>query len=218
MKKNWPEKIRKSIEEAVANYRRLSGPELSERLAQLAELVTETIAGGHRVYFCGNGGSAADAQHLAAEFVGRFRMERRGLPAVSLTTDTSVITAVGNDYGFDQVFSRQVEALGRTGDLLFVFSTSGNSDNLLAAVRQARTQGLKTAALLGKDGGRLKDEVDVFLLAPGGSTDRIQEVHILVGHLVAGLAETELAGRKAEPPRRRTREKVVTLARLMSFL
>ncbi|OPZ90150.1 MAG: Phosphoheptose isomerase [candidate division TA06 bacterium ADurb.Bin417] len=141
MKRNWPEKIRKSIEEAVSNYRRLSDPELSERLARLAELVIETIAGGHRVYFCGNGGSAADAQHLAAEFVGRFRMERRGLPAASLTTDTSVITAVGNDYGFNQVFSRQVEALGRRGDLLFVFSTSGNSDNLLAENRRSAGQG-----------------------------------------------------------------------------
>jgi len=138
---------------------------------------------------CGNGGSAADAQHIAAEFVNRYNLERPPLPAMALTTDTSVITSIGNDYSFDDIFSKQVKALGMEGDILLCISTSGNSKNVLSAVRDARTQGLYTAGFIGNDGGELAKMVDLALVVKSNATPRIQEAHILAGHIICRLVD-----------------------------
>ncbi len=147
-----------------------------------ADDMAERLRRGCRILVCGNGGSAADAQHLAAELSGRYLKERRALAGIALTTDTSALTAIGNDYGFDQIFSRQVEAIGRPGDLLIGISTSGNSPNVLLAVEAAKRLGLHTLGLLGRDGGKLKDQVDDALVVPSTVTARIQEVHQMVYH------------------------------------
>ena len=144
--------------------------------------MAERLRRGCKILVCGNGGSAADAQHLAAELSGRYLKERRALAGLALTTDTSALTAIGNDYGFDQVFSRQVEALGRPGDLLIGISTSGNSPNVIRAVESAKALGLRTLGLLGRDGGTLKDLVDDALVVPSPVTARIQEVHQMIYH------------------------------------
>lgn len=153
-----------------------------EQIARAVDLCHAALQAGRTLFFCGNGGSAADSQHLAAELVVRFTRERRGMAAVALTTDTSILTACGNDYGYERVFARQVEALGRAGDVLIAFSTSGNSANVLAAVRQAREQGLATVALTGAAGGELAALCDAGIAVPSPVTARIQEGHILVGH------------------------------------
>jgi len=170
---------------------------LAERLAAAARLVAEALKGGNKVLFCGNGGSAADSQHLAAELVGRYRRNRPGLAALALTADTSALTAIGNDFGFDEVFSRQVEALGRPGDVLVAISTSGRSPNVLRAVEAARALGLKTVGLAGRDGGRLAGLVDLALVVPSEDTARIQECHITLGHILCDLVEAELADGEA---------------------
>ncbi|MFH1619137.1 MAG: SIS domain-containing protein [bacterium] len=154
-----------------------------------ARLFTGTIKKGNTVFFCGNGGSAADSQHLAAEIVVRFRKERKAMPAVSLTTDTSILTAVLNDYGPDKVFSRQLEALARRGDLLVAISTSGNSANVLAAVRRAKVLGVRTLGLLGGSGGKIRQACDLSLVIPSSVTANVQEMHILIGHIFCDLAE-----------------------------
>lgn len=153
-----------------------------DHILHQAEDMAERLRRGCRILVCGNGGSAADAQHLAAELSGRYLKERRALAGLALTTDTSALTAIGNDYGFDQVFSRQVEALGRPGDLLIGISTSGNSPNVLLAVEAAKGLGLRTLGLLGRDGGKLKDRVDDALVVPSTVTARIQEVHQMIYH------------------------------------
>ncbi len=153
-----------------------------DHIIRQAEDMAERLRRGCRILVCGNGGSAADAQHLAAELSGRYLKERRALAGLALTTDTSALTAIGNDYGFDQVFSRQVEALGRPGDLLIGISTSGNSPNVLLAVEAAKGLGLRTLGLLGRDGGKLKDRVDDALVVPSTVTARIQEVHQMIYH------------------------------------
>ena len=147
-----------------------------------AEDMAERLRRGCKLLICGNGGSAADAQHLAAELSGRYLKERRALAGIALTTDTSALTAIGNDYGFDQVFSRQVEALGRPGDLLIGISTSGNSPNVILAVEAAKGLGMRTLGLLGRDGGKLAGLVDDALVVPSSVTARIQEVHQMVYH------------------------------------
>ncbi|MBU1165992.1 D-sedoheptulose 7-phosphate isomerase, partial [Candidatus Micrarchaeota archaeon] len=143
---------------------------------------------------CGNGGSAADAQHFAAELVGRYKKERKALPAIALTTDTSVITAISNDYGFEHVFSRQVEALSAGGDVLFLISTSGNSPNLLEAAKKAKTLGIKIIGLLGKGGGKLKSMCDHAIVIPSDNTPRIQEMHVLVIHMICESVENNIFG------------------------
>jgi len=148
---------------------------------------------GGCIFWLGNGGSAADSQHLAAELVERFEMERPGIRSVALTTDTSALTAIGNDEGFERIFARQIEALGRPGDLVMAISTSGNSPNVLAAVTIARALGLTTVGLTGRDGGRLKALADICLIVPSENTARIQEAHILVGHILCDLAEQHVA-------------------------
>jgi D-sedoheptulose 7-phosphate isomerase len=161
---------------------------------EAALLITGCLRNGSKVLFFGNGGSAADAQHLAAEFVGRFVRERAGLPAIALTTDSSILTAVGNDYGFEQVFARQIQALGQPGDVAVAISTSGNSANVLEGVKEARKRNLKVVGLTGKDGGALAQQADVTIRIPSTSTARIQECHIAIGHLFCELVETELFG------------------------
>lgn len=161
-------------------------------LVRLASELSRVLRQGQKILFFGNGGSAADAQHLAAELVGRFERERPGLAALALTTDTSALTAIGNDFGFEALFARQVESLGTPGDACVALSTSGNSPNLLEAVRAARTKGMITAGLLGKDGGALRHMVDFPLIVPGTRTARIQEVHILAGHLLCQAIERDL--------------------------
>lgn len=167
---------------------RLDGNHRDAVAALAADVVASWRQGG-RMLVCGNGGSAADAQHIVAELVGRFLAERPGYAALALTTDTSILTAVGNDYGFDRIFARQVEALGRPGDVLLVISTSGNSVNCVEAVGAARTVGLRTHGFLGGDGGRLLPLVDGALVVPSASTPKIQEVHITMGHLLCMLLE-----------------------------
>ena len=160
-------------------------------IVEAASLITECLRSGGKLLLFGNGGSAADAQHLAAEFIGRFSGERRALPAVALTTDSSILTAVGNDYGFEQIFARQIEGLGRSNDVAIGISTSGNSPNVIAAVQAARKQGLKTVGLAGKDGGMLAKCVDVAITVSAINTARIQECHIAIGHLFCELVELD---------------------------
>jgi len=149
---------------------------------------------GNKILLFGNGGSAADAQHIAAEWVGRFQRERRPLPAIALTTDTSILTCLGNDYGYDRIFSRQVQALGRAGDIAIAISTSGNSPNVLAGVDAARALGMTTIGLTGKDGGKLGPLVAIHLNVPHTSTARVQEVHIMIGHLLCELVDGAISG------------------------
>lgn len=162
---------------------------LEPLLHQAAERLRQTFASGHRVYACGNGGSAADAQHFAAELTGRYDRDRRGYPAIALTTDTSALTSIGNDYGFDHIFSRQLESLAVSGDVLVAISTSGNSANVVKAVEHARANGIYTIGLLGRDGGRLAAMVDLPLTINAQKTGRIQEAHILILHLLCETFE-----------------------------
>jgi len=159
------------------------------RLTLLAEKIAQSFTSDRKLMICGNGGSAADAQHLAAEFVNRFILERPPLPAIALSTDTSVITSVGNDYSFEDIFSKQVKAIGLEGDVLLAISTSGNSGNILSAVRAAKDQDIYTAALTGGDGGKLAGLVDMALIVRSHSTPRIQETHILAAHIVCELVD-----------------------------
>jgi phosphoheptose isomerase len=159
-------------------------------IQELGDILVACLRYGNRIFLCGNGGSAADAQHIAAEMVCRFETTRRALPAIALTTDTSALTAIGNDFGYEQVFARQVEALARPGDLLIGISTSGNSGNVIAAVQQANAMGVITLGLLGGSGGRLLDLCSHALVVPSPVTARIQECHILVGHIWCGMIDT----------------------------
>jgi D-sedoheptulose 7-phosphate isomerase len=167
---------------------------LAPQVARIAARYVEVLRGGGTLYFCGNGGSAADAQHVAAEYVVRYARTRRALAAVALTTDTSLLTAAGNDLGFEQIFARQVEALCRPEDLLVLHSTSGRSPNLVAAARAARTRGTRTVAFVGRDGGALAGEVDDALVVPGDDTGQIQILHLALEHLVVELVEAALLG------------------------
>jgi D-sedoheptulose 7-phosphate isomerase len=164
-------------------------PPLLPTIAELATRLVETLRRDGRVLLCGNGGSAADAQHLAAELVGRFLCDRRPFPALARTTDTSILTAVANDIGYMEVFARQVLALGRPGDLLIAISTSGNSPSVLRAAEAARQQGLMVAGLTGRTGGKLRPLCDLCLCVPSEATPRIQEMHILIGHILCDVAE-----------------------------
>jgi len=166
--------------------------EMTPLIAEMAVLLVDTFKKGNKLLIMGNGGSAADSQHFAAEIVGRFKMERRGLPAIALSTDTSILTAIGNDYGFEAVFRRQVEALAVAGDLVIGISTSGNSPNVHSALELARLQGCRTAALLGRDGGSIRGLCDLALVVPSDDTPRIQEGHALIIHIVCDLLEKEL--------------------------
>ena len=174
-------------EQAVAALKANCLPEL-EKMAEICRL---TIKNGHKILLCGNGGSAADSQHIAAEFVGRFVKERQGLPSIAFTTDTSILTAIGNDYGYDEVFRRQVEALGREGDVLIGISTSGNSGNIVKAFEQAKKQGVTTFALTGQKDSKMSAMADVTLKVPAPVTARVQECHIMIGHMICEYIDEE---------------------------
>jgi D-sedoheptulose 7-phosphate isomerase len=162
------------------------------KLQEIASLFISTLKNNGKIIFMGNGGSAADAQHLAAELVGRFKKNRHALAAISLSCDTSVLTAIGNDFGFEEIFSRQIEALARAPDLVIAISTSGDSENIINAVKKAKELGLKTVGFLGKNGGKLNNLVDFSLLIPSLDTPRIQEIHIFAGHIICEIVEKEL--------------------------
>jgi len=170
----------------------LEVPGLVEQILTIGVRITRAILAGRKVLFFGNGGSAADAQHLAAELVGRFYANRRPLPALALTADTSVVTAVSNDLDFAEVFARQVEAHGHPGDVAVAISTSGNSPNVLRALEVARARGLFTVGLTGRDGGKLRDLVDECICVPSTETPRIQEAHIMLGHILCEMVEQTL--------------------------
>jgi len=163
-----------------------------EQIQQVAGLMTECLKSGGKILFCGNGGSAADSQHLAAELIGRFKQDRPALPAIALSTDSSILTCVGNDYSFDEIFSRQVSALINSKDLLIGISTSGNSKNIINAVEQAKLRQATTIGLLGNEGGALSQVCDYSIIIPSTDTARIQESHILIGHIVCEILETEI--------------------------
>jgi len=181
---NYLEGHRRSIEVLAE---KMPGP-----IVQAVEALTETLQGGGKILLMGNGGSAADAQHFAAEMVGRFLLERKALPAVALSTDTSILTAVGNDYGFDEVFKRQVEALARPEDMVVGISTSGHSRNVSLALAAARGAGSRTMALLGRDGGVIATQVDLPLVVPVEHTPHIQECHLTLIHMLCDLVEQQL--------------------------
>ena len=162
-----------------------------ELLEQVARVMAATLHGGNQILWCGNGGSAGDSQHLAAEIVGRFRRERRGLPSIALTTDTSILTSVANDYGYEAVFSRQVEAMARPGDVLVGISTSGNSHNVIAAIEKAKAQGVITVAFTGAGGGRMGSLADYLFAVDSRDTARVQEAHILAGHMLCDWLELD---------------------------
>jgi len=172
----------------------LAAESLAEAVAAAATAVTATLRKGGKVLLCGNGGSAADAQHIAAELVGRLRLERGGLPAIALTVNASVMTSLANDYGYDMVFARQVDALGCEGDLLVGISTSGRSPNVVRALEAARAGGVITVGLTGREPGEMGALCDHLLAAPSDDTQRIQEVHIAAGHAICEIVESELFG------------------------
>ncbi len=175
------------IEEELQAHKETIEKSIATMIPQIEEaskMVIETLKRGNKVLLCGNGGSAADAQHIAAELTGRYKVERRGLCAIALTTDTSALTAIGNDYGFERIFDRQVEALVREGDLLIGISTSGNSLNVLSALLLAKEMGAKSLGFSGKGGGKLNFACDLNLVVPSDDTPRIQEMHILIGHIL----------------------------------
>ncbi|MFZ0930361.1 MAG: D-sedoheptulose 7-phosphate isomerase [Syntrophobacteraceae bacterium] len=185
---------RKALEEHLGLFSKLNT--LMDDLVRAAGYMLETIKNGGKIMICGNGGSAADAQHFAAEMVGRFQLERRPWGAVALTTDTSILTAVGNDYSFEEIFARQVEALASPGDLFLGISTSGRSENVLKAALCARTKGIKTVGLLGNDGGPISRSVDSAVIVPYNVTARIQEVHVFILHVWSEMIESGLAGHR----------------------
>ncbi len=185
------ESIKLQLGEHIALVRQIEET-LTEEIAATVVMLQAALGAGNKLLVMGNGGSAADAQHFAAEIIGRFKLERPALPAIALTTDSSILTAIGNDYGFDAIFSRQVEGLGRPGDVVFGISTSGNSPNVLAALSKARDLGCKTVALTGRDGGALKTVADISIVVPNHDTPRIQEGHVTIIHIICDLLEKGL--------------------------
>jgi D-sedoheptulose 7-phosphate isomerase len=178
------------LDEHLQVFNRLA--ELSSVVTGAAETIAAALSQGQKLMLCGNGGSAADCQHIAAEFTGRFINDRRPLAALALSTDSSALTCIANDYSFDDVFYRQVLALGQKGDCLLAISTSGNSRNVIRAAEAARDTGIRTIGMLGRDGGRLKELCDVAIVVPSATTARIQEAHIFIGHTLCGLVERAL--------------------------
>jgi D-sedoheptulose 7-phosphate isomerase len=185
--------IRKAVAESI-ELKKIFFAANEERIAQVAQAICTALENGHKVLLFGNGGSAADSQHIAAEWVGRVQRERRPLPAIALTTDTSILTAVGNDYGYEQVFARQIRGLGQAEDIAIGISTSGNSPNVLLGIDAAKELGLTTVGLTGGDGGKLGPKVDYHLNVPHKFASRVQEVHILIGHILCGLSDEHMKG------------------------
>ena len=183
--------IQQRLSDHLEVLEKLMASDLPKKLEKCAKIVEKSLKEGHKVLFCGNGGSAADSQHLAAEFVGRFQKERKGLPAIALTVDTSILTAIANDYGYETVFARQVQALGEAGDVLIGISTSGNSRNVLLAVEEAKTKGISCIGMTAEGGGKMAEECDICLAVPAKVTARAQEMHILMGHILCELVDHE---------------------------
>lgn len=197
----WTQRIQQQFADSAALKAR-AAPLLTPLIARAVDLLAGTLTNGGKVLACGNGGSAADAQHFAAEFVGRFERERPELAAIALTTDSSILTAVANDYGYLAVFARQVRALGAAGDVLLALSTSGNSPNVLAAIEAAHARDMRVIGLSGRDGGRMADllgEADVHLIVPDARTARIQEVHLLIVHCLCDAVDAALLGEPETP-------------------
>jgi D-sedoheptulose 7-phosphate isomerase len=190
--------VAQEIQECITVSTRLAR-DASAEIAEAASLILVRLQAGGKLIAFGNGGSAADAQHLAAELVGRYRAERKALAAIALTTDSSALTAIGNDFGFEKIFSRQLEAVGKPGDVALAISTSGNSPNVLRALESARELGMTTIGLSGKNGGKMRDLVDMCLCAPSEVTPRIQEAHILIIHILSGIVENAFLAANAAP-------------------
>lgn len=182
--------IQEILEDSI-NIKRQAFRENSDKLEKVAVIIVDALRAGKKILICGNGGSAADSQHIAAEFIGRFQKERQALAAIALNTDTSILTALSNDYGFDVIFSRQVEALGNQGDIFLGISTSGNSRNVVKAMEVAKQRGMATMALTGQGGGKLGEIADIFLAVPSNITARIQESHIIMAHVICELVEEQ---------------------------
>ena len=185
------DEIRKQLTESI-EIKQAVAEQLPSQIAAAAQMMIDCLRGGGLVAFCGNGGSAADAQHLSGELISRFRRERNAYRGMALTTDTSILTAIGNDYGYEKVFARQVQGLMRESDLLVAISTSGNAENCALAIEMARSMGAKTVGLTGASGGKLKPLVDLCLCVPSSDTPRIQESHITIGHIICDLVEAAL--------------------------
>lgn len=182
--------IKVGFENAIKNLTELLNSDYIDKLSAVSMEIAEVVKTGNKILIAGNGGSAADSQHFAAELVGRFVTERQGLSAIALTTDTSIITSIANDYAYDKIFSRQIEALGKKGDIFIGISTSGNSENIVEAVVQAKTMGIKTIGFLGKDGGKLAGICDEALIVPCKTTARVQEAQELSYHLICQVIDT----------------------------
>src|SRR6267378_2837390 len=190
---NFERRVAELIEASIATKQSLlSSPNVVLTVAKVSEILVNALKQGNKVLLFGNGGSAADAQHIAAELVGRFAFDRPALPALALSVNTSCVTAIGNDYGFDQVFSRQIEAIARPGDVAIGISTSGNSANVIHALTTAKKIGLHSVCLTGRTGGRLRSEVDHCICAPSTEAPRIQECHILIGHIISEIVERQI--------------------------
>jgi D-sedoheptulose 7-phosphate isomerase len=183
--------LQAALRELAASAER-AAQQLEEPMARALDMVQQTVRRGGTLFFCGNGGSAADAQHLATEYVVRYTRNRRAYPAIALTTDTSLITAAGNDFGFDHIFERQVEALARPGDLLIIHSTSGNSPNVLLAAAAARAKSVAVLAFSARDGGALASAADLCVIVPTDRTDRAQEIHLCIQHAICDAVEETL--------------------------
>jgi D-sedoheptulose 7-phosphate isomerase len=199
---DFEQRVGRSIQASIAvKQLLLASAEIVSQIATVSQRLVGTFQRGNKVILFGNGGSAADAQHIAAEFVGRFAFNRPPLPALALSVNTSCVTAIGNDYGFDLVFSRQIEALARPGDLAIGITTSGNSVNVIEGLSASRKMGLCTVALTGCTGGKLNSAVDYCICAPSNETPRIQECHILIGHIISELVEETIFHEQSRVPR-----------------
>jgi D-sedoheptulose 7-phosphate isomerase len=195
---DFEQQVARTIEASIEVKGRLLGDAgLISAIARVSEVLWDALHQGNKLMLFGNGGSAADSQHIAAEFVGRFAFDRPALPALALSVNTSCLTAIGNDYGFDLVFARQIEALGRPGDVAVGISTSGNSPNVLRGLAAAKEKGIHTVAMTGEGGGKLKTAADFCLCAPSKDTPRIQECHILMGHVISELVERAIFHEKS---------------------
>ena len=186
--------IESMIQENIETNKLVSEKSLSQ-IEKAANLVIGALKNNKKILIAGNGGSAAMSSHIAAEFTGRYKLERRGLPAIALTTELAAITAIGNDYGFERIFERQIEALGNDGDILIILSTSGNSKNLIKAVELAKKLNIHVIGLLGKDGGKLKNTSSAEIIVPSNSTPRIQEAHLMILHIICEIVENKLFGK-----------------------
>lgn len=204
LKDGFERRVRGLIEASIATKQALlDNDAILATIAKVSNTFIQALREGNKILLFGNGGSAADAQHIAAEFVGRFALERPALPALALSVNTSCVTAIGNDYGYEKVFARQVEALGRPGDVAFGISTSGNSLSVVAGIAVAKKIGIHTVGMTGRSGGKLKAAVEECISVPSAETPRIQECHILIGHIISEITEYELFHEKCRVPRSR---------------